>query len=1017
MTETRPIIALLTDHYFEYQASVVELLASELSSVGYASLCITLTELQNADSHNTTGKTANSFLMALNQYNISGVIALSGTLVRSNTPDTLIEILNDIDKPVVSTGFELANVPSVILDESSGMQSLMDHLVSSGKRKRFTFIRGYENDPYSLAREAIFRSTLQAHGHDPEKCEYIRGNFNAYTAYQSVDSLLARGAKPDCIVAANDIMAASAGRAAKANGFSIPSDIAISGFDDTAESTSHSPTITTVRMPTAKLAKESVNLLIRQIQAAEPQTTFSAALQVPTELIIRQSTTSSNIDAELNQSISEPQLRQLLTQMMKGLDTPDGLCMQDISEPLWQTLINGRNDIIHFAEGLRANAIFQHNHWSINMCDKVEEISKKLLKNKKDDSRMAIISSAIFSVREKVWALEMDQHFELTRLHNVRYDMMLDMSSCSNVEDICSAMDRWVHSLKTPRSFLVCYPEVSTTPGKQAQLVHVFRNGEIEVAESTPFDSKMILPEAYHGDLCGSFLVMCPICVDDMLFGYLLLDPSDMLLTYIDAAAQCIGNAMRTHYHFGELQQQRDTLETVNEELEKVANYDLLTGLANRLQFSQYLENCCNEASANSPFTLLFIDLDGFKLINDTLGHSVGDELLGKVAQRLKNLVNASRHYEGFIARLGGDEFTVILQAKNNQANIHQTADQFLELLYKPYELNEKIVSVSASIGCATYPTDATDAESVVLRADIAMYEAKNKGKNKVVFSTPDMVKSDNHELQLAQDLRYALNNDELCMYYQPRIDLKTGKMHTAEALMRWLIDTPDGLKPKAYPDEFIALAEKIGVIEKLDTYALEHSCKQAAKWSAAGTPLPISVNVSVKQLQQSSFVPTVQRAIEKYNLDPSLLELEITETAAMTDVENNIAKLSEIKLLGITISIDDFGTGYSSLNYLKRLPVDNLKIDRSFIMDIDQSDGGDSADASIVRAVVALGKSMGFGLVAEGIETEEQNDFIKSLDCDQAQGYLFNQPLPADQITKILLDDQGDLPDKDLAA
>lgn len=1017
MTKTRPIIAILTDHYLEYQASVVELLASELSNAGYASLCITLREVKNLNSHTSTEKTANSFLFELNRYNICGLIALSGTLVRSNPPDTLIEIFNTIDLPKVSTGFELANVPSVNLDESIGMNGLMSHLLSCGERKHFAFLRGYENDPYSLAREAIFRSTLQAHGHDPEQCEYIQGDFNAFTAYQAVDNILSQGIKLDCIVAANDIMAASAGRAIKANGFSIPSDIAVSGFDDSSESTSHSPTITTVRLPMAKLARQGVALLIEQIEASEVWTKTPDAIQVPTELIIRQSTISSRIDVRCEEEISEPQLRQLLTQMMHGLETPEGLCMRDVSEPLWQTLINGKADIIRFAEGLRTNAIYKYNHWSTNICDRVEVISRKLLANNIEDSRMAIVSSAISIVREKIWALEMDQHFELTRLHNARYDMMLDMSSCNDVQGINAAMDRWLHSLKTPRSFLVCYSEVGPTPSKQAQLLHVYRNSKTELSESTPFDSPMILPEAYRDELHNGFLVMCPICVDDILFGYLLLDPSDMLLTYIDAAAQCIGNAMRTHYHYGELKQQRDRLEVVNQDLEKLANYDVLTGLANRLQFSRYIENCCNQSSADSPFTLLFIDLDGFKLINDTLGHSVGDQLLGKVAQRLQYQITSSPDFDGFIARLGGDEFTVILHIKNNQTNIRQIANQILEQLSSPYELNESIVSVSASIGCATYPTDATDAESVVVRADIAMYEAKEKGKNKVVFFAPDMIKSDNHELQLAQDLRNALNCEELSMYYQPRVDVKTGKMLAAEALMRWLVYTPDGFKPRAYPDEFVALAEKIGVIEQLDTYALDYSCKQAAAWSAAGTPLPISVNVSVKQLQQPTFVSTVKQAIEKYNLDPRLLELEITETAAMTDVENSIAKLSAIKSLGITISIDDFGTGYSSLNYLKRLPVDNLKIDRSFIMDIDQRDGGDSADASIVRAVVALGKSMGFGLVAEGIETEEQYDFIKSLECDQAQGYLFNQPLPAEQIAKILFDEKTDQQGKDLAA
>ncbi len=1010
MDKKQPIIAILTDRYFPYQAELVESITAELGDAGYAVLCVTGRELQASDTVAQVHSVCNAIYKHVHEMNVSGIIALSGTLGHGVSMETISDFLHQFSVPMVSLGMDVPNINSVYLNEGRGMSDLMEHLISDGIRKHFAFIRGHKNDPYSQAREAIFRNSLESHGHKLDECYFVEGDYNPFTTYRETTQLLNDQPNIDCIVAANDVMAASAARAAKAQGLSIPLDIAISGFDDTSDATRHSPAITTVRQPVAKMAQDSVKLILAAIEKQTSNEPYQAqSICSPTELIARRSTGSKQTELTTQGTLDEPTLRSLLKNAMHGLDMPESIVMQDISMPLWKTMDRGSVDLITLAQNLSDSILAQNSHWVINLIDHIYSISDHLLQGQHRDRRMALITSAISKVRERIWAMEMDQQFEASRQQNVRSDMLLEMTSCTDIEDILNAMNEWLTKLNPKRCFLVCYETTSQLPDARAELIHVFREGQSEYVLADAFESKHIVPEKYQDELQQGLLILSPLYADDILFGYLLIDPTGMDLLYIEAAAQAIGNAMRTHYHIGVLETQKQTLESVNHELGTLANFDALTGLANRLQFQQYLENCCKETLASDsvpPFALLFIDLDGFKLINDTLGHSVGDRLLNKVAQRLVNRISNTSEYDGFIARLGGDEFTIVLHPTSVTSNIHAIANGLLSDMSSSYNLDDNDVAISASIGAAFFPNDAKDSQTLVKRADFAMYRAKDNGKNNIVFFSPDMISADNQELQLAQELRFALEHAQLQMHYQPRVDLNTGKICAVEALMRWIVPTPEGGAVRAYPDEFIALAEKIGIISQLDTYALDYSCKQAAAWAKAGIPIPVSVNVSVKQLQQPQFIKTVTTTLATHDLDPRYLELEITETAAMTHVEHNIQKLTRLKNMGIKVSIDDFGTGYSSLNYLKRLPVDNLKIDRSFIMDIEAADGGTSADASIVRSVVALGKGMGFRLIAEGVETPEQAEFVRSLHCDEVQGYLYSKPVREAELTELLQSD-----------
>ena len=397
----------------------------------------------------------------------------------------------------------------------------------------------------------------------------------------------------------------------------------------------------------------------------------------------------------------------------------------------------------------------------------------------------------------------------------------------------------------------------------------------------------------------------------------------------------------------------------------------------------------------------MFIDLDGFKLINDTLGHHAGDCLLREIGVRLTEATQDNLGEAGFVARVGGDEFTATIVEVNSVEQVDAIVARIINALASPYHINNRTINISASIGVADFPSDADNLEALIKNADLAMYSAKEKGKNRAVRYKSELSVASIELMQMDNDMRDALANGDIYMHYQPRVDIGTGKLCAVEALMRWSTETLTGQK-HITPDLFIAVAEKTGFIAQLDAFALDESCRQARVWELAGTPVLVAVNISVLHLQQDAFVDSVISTLDRHKLSAHLLELEITESAMMTQVEDNVKKLHNLREHGIQLSIDDFGTGYSSLNYLKQLPVNNLKIDKSFIPDQQALLLHGSANAAIIKSIIGLGISMDFQIIAEGIETDQQRELLSSLGCHEAQGFLFAHPGPATEISKL---------------
>lgn len=427
--------------------------------------------------------------------------------------------------------------------------------------------------------------------------------------------------------------------------------------------------------------------------------------------------------------------------------------------------------------------------------------------------------------------------------------------------------------------------------------------------------------------------------------------------------------------------------------LEYLAHYDELTGLPNRLLFKERLEQALAAAGRDRHMPgVLLIDLDRFKTINDSLGHSVGDRLLKKVADRLYNCIRE----EDTFARLGGDEFTVLMGRVQGPDEISDMAGRIMNALKPPFAIGENELYITASIGGAAYPDSGGDAITLLRGADIAMYRAKEMGRNNFQMHARSADGISLERIKLENRLHKALDKGEFVVFYQPQVSLTTGSLTGMEALVRW--ELPD--KGIVSPGEFIPLAEETGLILPLGGWVLRAACAQARKWQDAGyPPVRVSVNLSPRQFQQHDLVEMVRDALADAGLPPRFLELEITEGAIMNNVDGACITMQKLSGMGINISVDDFGIGYSSLSYLKKFPIHTLKIDRSFISNITT----DPDDAAISTAVIAMAHSLKLKVVAEGVEDVEQLEFLRKLGCDEVQGYLFGRPAPAAESEKLL--------------
>lgn len=423
------------------------------------------------------------------------------------------------------------------------------------------------------------------------------------------------------------------------------------------------------------------------------------------------------------------------------------------------------------------------------------------------------------------------------------------------------------------------------------------------------------------------------------------------------------------------------------------AQHDPLTNLPNRMLLNDRIVQSISLAlRQNKSLAVLFMDLDGFKHINDSVGHSFGDKLLLSVSKRL---ISGVRHSDT-VCRLGGDEFVILLSEITKPEDAETAASKIISMLETPHIIAGEELQIGASIGISVYPDDGKDADTLIRNADTAMYHAKESGRNNCQFFRPHMNEKAVARHSMETSLRRAVEREEFLLHYQPKVDLETGEIMGAEALIRWYPHTGGPIAPA----QFIPIAETCGLIIPIGRWVMRRACLQARAWQDAGlTPLRIAVNVSAVELQDKHFIPMVKNILSETGLEPRFLEIELTESILMKDVTFTAALLEELKTIGVHIAVDDFGTGYSSLSYLGSFPIDTLKIDQSFVQKISS----DSDDSAIVKAIISIAKSLKCLVIAEGVETETQKAYLQSQHCDWAQGFFFSEPLEALRLERLI--------------
>lgn len=461
----------------------------------------------------------------------------------------------------------------------------------------------------------------------------------------------------------------------------------------------------------------------------------------------------------------------------------------------------------------------------------------------------------------------------------------------------------------------------------------------------------------------------------------------------------------------------QDITERINaqKQIHNLAYFDLVTGLPNRAQLNEQLRYTLKVAKRNeTKFALLFLDLDHFKQVNDTLGHDAGDKLLQQVSERLSRVVrdtdmvsssdgspiedSDSQHT---VARLGGDEFVVLLGQVSRADDAARVAERIAQTISEPYQIDENNVSVTTTIGISVYPADGDTTDILMKNADVAMYHAKESGRNGFQFYSREIHEQTLARFSMESDLKTAIEQELLTLVYQPKICMKTGMISGLEALVRWDHETHGAVSPSV----FIPLAEETGLILQLGRWVLRQATRQMQQWIESGMdPMVIAVNCSPVQFMRSNVIEDINDAINYSGLDSNLLEIELTESLLLQDIELGIRSLQDMKELGIQVAIDDFGIGFSSLSYLKRLPVDKLKIDRAFVTDL----ADDPGDVAIVSAIITLSHNLNLVVVAEGVETLEQYKILRGFDCNEAQGYLISKPMDAETFERWLTDYQG---------
>jgi len=919
-------------------------------------------------------------------------------------------------KPIVTIGYQENSIAthSVTIDNRRAAKEAVLHLIRDHGHRRVAYIGSKEHNDFIERFEGYLEALQEAGIPFDESLCFHSSDAMQQGGISATQTMIAKGIDVTAVFATTDWIAMAVIETFQEAGYRIPEDIAVIGFDDIASSATFNPPLATVRQSFDDLATTSIDILYRLING---ETLPDSVTYLHTELIKRASCGCSYASHVESSSDVQRKWVQSETNINKVILSHQHLAGN------WASAT--RKDSFHFSNLFRDNS-----HWGcLALWDPNDSEHRHLVIKQvfsTNDAPLPPIDLRIpvesFPPPEWIQYSEDRDFVRIQEIRNKEKDLgfvvivgpidELVLIAGADITQISftilvAALER-DDLFNQVRSIAEQLEIVSRTTNdgiwdwnlQANQIQWNVRTYDMlhSIEETLTNDPKSFIKLIHRDDLDRVIQAFqkhvqdgSPLKIEFRIQG----TNGELLWVYVagDSVRDSDGKSIRVIGSLNNITEKK----LAERQIMHLAYHDILTGLPNRLMFQEHFDKSKQHADQEDhKLGVLLIDLDRFKIINDTLGHQAGDELLQQVALKLEtvvrtiDLVSHGNGVKPTVARLGGDEFVILVPQVQTSEELQYVAGCIIQELKDPFIIQGHEVFTSASIGISTYPDDGTDLDTLKRCADIAMYNAKDNGRNRHESYSSQINILTLERLSLENALRKALERREFELHYQPQINLEEGKIFGVEALLRWNSSELGSVSPF----EFIPLAEENGLIVPIGQWVLTEACRQTRSWIDQGLPpLMISVNISASQLEKHDFVEMVEKILEETGLSPELLCLEVTESTAFKNLENSRGKLQELSELGVQIAIDDFGTGYSSFAMLKHLPITNIKIDRSFINDMDN----DQDDAAIVKAVIAMSRSLNLTVIAEGVETKAQKDMLMQDKCSLIQGFFYSKPLRAD--------------------
>lgn len=1017
VTDAAPLVAVVMDNMHSFQKYVSRSIAEVLKEAGFDCINIVLSN-RDIETGKDESRSGLNLIEHLASSNVCGIIALTSSVGAHMDAQQFYQLVGSIKTvPVVHMGSIEGCENSVELHNHRAMRELLEHVSDHTKCRSLCFVRGFGDLSDSAQREKEFIQFLEDKQLPVDPDFMIDGEFRESITYNAVTGLLESGKIPDAILAANDQMAVAAMRAVQAFGLSVPEDVCVAGFDDRSIATECSPLLTSIRVDLYEYSNQCAQALLKLLEHGKihglesaHSTQFSDQSQTATHacrLIIRQSTDRGR-DSSYAGLLKEVS-RILRDEEIKRKKSSNGSYFRAFMETL-TTNSTAFEPVIDELEAFSDIEFDEHN-----VLRELFAAIGKLLHTTSESGEADAGFLRMSNLNHKISTLVYDakaKQMLISATDQQSYNtLQMKMLQCHSIDHIIDIIDNTFDAFSLDTAYLVINDRESVRlasstvqSGESRTLIYARKNGQRLQIKPTVVPSQQLLPVQF--DICDAAdnLLFHRLTGYGADFGYGIFEIAPLESTLVEKICACITTAINDCRQLEVQKQSADQLRDLNVKLAHKTNYDSTTGLPNRRQCLSQLEQALYESHENSTqFSLMKIRLNDLDKVTLQYGRVYFDFLARTIATTLLEICASDCR----VFHTETSEFTVIIQ-NASESETGQQISRLLEKLEQPYSLAGHIFSVSYNAGTAIYPLHGFNANELIASANAAVEHTIEQSNERHAVFDSSIGSLGVDKWKLDKQMRKALKYNDFCVFFQPRIDTQSGEVIAFESLIRWYEQDDQGkVVHVSTPDVFIPVAEETGFIQELGDYVLNKSCEQLKQWRSDGLHTRLSINLSARELEAEDCVERIVKTLEKHNVDSHDIEIEVTESSAMRDIESTIVKLTELKKNGIEIAIDDFGTAYSSLTYLKRLPAKYLKVDRSFLRDIETADGGNSADAAIVRAVVTLGHSLGQSIVAEGVETKEQLDFLVTLNVEQVQGFYFSPAVDAQSAEKMLRDEK----------